>query len=382
MRRAWLIPVGGAVLAPLVTWWPMLATRFPWLGLPQYPAAQGIDYWAAQTFWLVALTILAVVIGAEDVYLGGAVALAGLMIFWRGAHLDPTHSVLFALGAVMVYAMRRTPPEWRPKIVSVLAALGVFQLLYVLQQLAGYDLFWGPLVGGQLVANVQPLGTLGTVDAASAFIAITAPLMPWWVLPVVFFAVWKAHAVSATLALAVGLAVKYRRSWVLYPSVGLALALAYWSAFAKSVNPIAAHLNGRGAIWAFAGADWLRVDPVAGYGLGGWSARIPALQVKAQFAPTGELWREAHNEYLQWVCEAGLIGLILLGLWLWSHRAMFVHPVYGGSLAALGVNALTFFPLHVVPLALVGIILVGLATAPSAQTIHDTPQEWGAETGA
>ena len=128
-------------------------------------------------------------------------------------------------------------------------------------------------------------------------------------------------------------------------------------------------------------ADWLRFDPVTGYGLGGWAARIPNLQIQAQFAPTGELWREAHNEYLQWICEAGLIGLILLSLWLWTHRAMFTHPVYGGSLAALGVNAFTFFPLHVVQLSLVAIILVGLATAPKAEALHDPPHEWGTETG-
>jgi O-antigen ligase/polysaccharide polymerase Wzy-like membrane protein len=390
MRRAWLIPVGGAALAPLVTWWPMLAYRFPWLGMPPYQAAQGIDFWGAQTFWFAGMVLLALIVGAGDKYLGIAIALIGLMIFWRGARIDPTHSVMFALGAVMIAGLRRTPVEYHAKIKSVLVGLGVFELLYVLQQLAGYDLLWGPLVGGTLTPNIQPLGTLGTVDAASAYIAVIAPLMPWWVLPVVFLAIWKAHSVSATLALAAGLFVKgwYRpdgeRVWnhrIAGGLAGLACVLAYYSAFAKSLKPLAAHLTGRGAIWGFAAKDWITTDPILGYGLGGWSQRVPALQVQRQFAPTGELWREAHNEYLQWVVELGLVGLVLMALWLWSHRTMFAHPVWGGSLAALGVNALTFFPLHVVQLSLVAIILVGLATAPKAETIHDPPQEWGTETG-
>jgi O-antigen ligase len=281
----------------------------------------------------------------------------------------------------MICALRRTPKEWHGKIASVLCAMGIFELAYVLHQWAGYDLLWGPLVGGKLTPLVQPLGTLGTVDAAGAYLAITAPLMPWWILGVVFFAVWQTHSVSATLALAAGLAVRYRKDWIIgVPAVVFALALAYWSAFHKSLNPIAAHLTGRGSIWAFAASDWIKSDPVLGYGLGGWAQRIPNLQVQAKFAPTGELWREAHNEYFQWICEAGIVGLLLLGLWLWAHRGMFTHPVWGGSIAALGVNSLTFFPLHVVSLALVGIIIVGLATAPAVGAHIDTPEEWGSET--
>jgi hypothetical protein len=298
--------------------------------------------------------------------------------------------------------MRYTPMRYHMRIASVLAGLGVFELLYVSQQLfLGYDILWGPLMGGQLVmpcgsaeyqaallknpqltcGPIQALGTIGTVDAASAYIAILAPLMPWWTLPAVLLVVWKSHAVSATLALAAGLGVKYRHNkWVVIPLLSIVAWMAYASAFAKSINPLAAHLTGRGAIWGFAASDWVRTDPLVGYGLGGWANRIPALQIQHQFAPTKELWREAHNEYLQWIVEAGVIGLILLAMWLWTHRAMFAHPVWGGSLAALGVNALTFFPMHVVQISLVGLILVGLATAQT-RTVADltSPHEWGQE---
>ena len=73
---------------------------------------------------------------------------------------------------------------------------------------------------------------------------------------------------------------------------------------------------------------------------------------------------QAHSEPIQWECETGAFGVILLGLWLWSHRAMFQHATLGPSLAALGVSSLAFFPFHVVATALAGILLIGMAREP------------------
>ena len=403
LKRLWWIPVTGAVVAPLVTWFPMLSYRFPWIGLPRYPdAAQGIDLWSAQTFWFAGIALVAALIAREDRYLGAVVALVGLLIFFRGATMDPTHSVLFTLGALMVWVMRRAPQVAYPKIKKALVVVGTFELFYVLQQqFLGYDLLWGPLFGGQLLSktdqclkiaaagdhsglcDLKALGTIGTVDGAAAYISILAPLMPAALIPLVLLAVWHSHAVSGLLALAAGLAVRYRkRRAVMAAIVGACLLVAFSSSLAKSRNPIQQHVNGRAAIWAFAASDWIKTDPVVGYGLGGWAARIPALQVQQNFAPTKELWREAHNEYLQWMVELGLIGSILLAMWLYTHRAMFSHPMWGGSLAALGVNSIFFFPMHVVQISLVGLILVGLATAPT-RTVADsdpyTPPQWGQE---
>ena len=71
---------------------------------------------------------------------------------------------------------------------------------------------------------------------------------------------------------------------------------------------------------------------------------------------------QAHNEYVQWLTETGLVGVVLLCGWLWTHRAMVLDRRWGGSIAAVAVNAIGFFPFHVVPIALVSIICVGLAT--------------------
>src|SRR5438128_3480870 len=154
-----------------------------------------------------------------DRWLGMAVGLAGVTVFYRGATLGatldqfgsvtlgPSHAAVFALGAVMLVAVRHVPEHWRPHLASLLAALGAFQVVYVFHQLAGYDVLWGRFDGGAL-GLVQPIGTLAGVDSVSAYIAILAPLMPLWCLPFAIWAVWMGHSLSALLALAVGLSVR------------------------------------------------------------------------------------------------------------------------------------------------------------------------------
>ena len=389
MARAWPLILAGALVAPFVTWLPMLALHAPRLGLPHYPIVQGIELWWLQAFYLVALGVLGTMIWREgDRWLGMAVGLAGVTVFYRGATLGatldqfgsvtlgPAHTAVFALGAVMLVAVRHTPEHWRPHLASLLAALGAFQVVYVFHQLAGYDVLWGRFDGGRL-GLVQPIGTLAGVDSVSAYIAILAPLMPLWCLPLAILAVWMGHSLSALLALAVGLCVRYRPA---VPSLQIPGILGLGFVLTTAATSVAVlaflsmlYLKGlatpavasRFAVWKFGLKHAAVYDPVLGWGLGGWVNHVPLLQVHEKFLPFGanELWREAHSEPIQWLTECGLIGGILLVGWLWTHRAMFVHPVWGGSVSALAANSLGFFPFHVVPISLVGLIVVGLATS-------------------
>src|SRR5438445_8090081 len=381
MRNAWPLILGGAVVAPFVTWLPMLSLMAPRLGLPQYPIVQGIELWWLQAFYLVALSVLGTVIWREgDRWLGMAVGLAGVTVFYRGATLGatldqfgsvtlgPSPTAVFALGAVMLVAVRHVPGHWRPHLASLLAALGAFQVVSVFHQRAGYDVLWGRFDGGTL-GLVQPIGTLAGVDSVSAYIAILAPLMPLWALPFAIWAVWMGHSLSALLALAVGLTVRYwkrddRLGWLIST---LGLTAFFSMVYLKGLATPA--VASRFAVWKFGLQHAAVYDPVLGWGLGGWVNHVPLLQVHEKFLPFGanELWREAHSEPIQWLTECGLIGGILLVGWLWTHRAMFVHPVWGGSVSALAANSLGFFPLHVVPIALVGLIVVGLATPATAE---------------
>src|SRR3990167_2439062 len=362
MRHVWLIPVGGALLAPLVTWLPMLALRVPGLGLPQYEPAQGIDIWGLQVFWLVAFGVGAAGVGQRDRWLGVGPGPIRGPPFLLGGQLGITHSVVFLIAALGLMAMRDAPGHWHHMIQAVLAASGIFQVAYVLQQWAGYDLLWGPLVGGgQLKDVIQPLGTLGTVDGAGAYIALTAPLMPLWALPFAAAAVLKTKSLGAIAALLVGLLVRSRLRW---PWWGLTGALGFgvlgWRYFIQG-GGLPTTVLARLQIWHFALGDWLRTDPILGVGLGGWPNRIPFQQVKTPFMPSNELFLEAHKEDLQFLYEAGLIGAVVAGLWLWSHRHMFRHALWGGTIAAAAISSLTFFPLHVVALGLVVLLAVGCA---------------------
>ncbi len=354
------------MLAPLVGWLPMLAGRWPGLGLPPYQPAAGIDLWALQTFWLVAIGVVSLLVGAEDRWLGVMVALVGMTVFLRGALMDPTHSIMFAFGALLLVSIRQVPQDWGPPLIrAVLVGCGVWQTAYLLQQHLGYDLLWGPLVGGRLIVPLQPLGTLGGVDVSAAYVAILAPLLSLWLLPFAALAVWMSHSMGAIAALVVGLTVQAARLLPrrhLIPAVVAAgLVLAGSGVYLHKQTHV-----GRVAVWQFAAQHWVRTDPILGYGLGGWNQRMPALQQAEGFMPARELWREAHNEPLQWLVETGLVGLLLLGLWLYDHRRMVLDPVWGPSIAALASSTLTFHPFHIVASALVGLTLIGLATRTEA----------------
>ncbi len=361
-RRLGLIPIAGALLAPLVTWFPMVAYRYG-LGLPRYDAARGIDIWHLQIFWLAVFCVVAAVVGQRDLWLGAAVIVMGVGVALYGGTFDITHRIIFLGGALALWAMRHIPLEWHPAVRQCLAASGVFQAVYMLQQWFGYDLLWGPLVGGQLKDTIQTLGTLGTVDAASAYVAVTAPLMPIWALPVAIMVVGKGHSIGAIVALFVGLLIRYHRSWpITGATVAVILAIyAKWFMPPLEWQYIPTSVKVRTAIWWFAIKDLFANGPING--MFTWSGRIPQLQIQTGYRPyTNEVWMEAHNEYLQWTYEYGLVGLTVLGLWLRSHRAMFRDAAVGASLCALAIVSGSFFTFHVVSVALLGLALVALAT--------------------
>src|SRR3990167_7408215 len=97
LSRAWWVPVAGALLAPLVTWLPMLAHEYPGLGLPVYAPPIGIDLWQSQVFWAVAFA-----------------------------------AVLF--GVLALVALRQTPRVWHGRLRLILAVSGMVQVAYMLQQ--------------------------------------------------------------------------------------------------------------------------------------------------------------------------------------------------------------------------------------------------------
>ena len=358
----------GAVLAPLAFVVASFTLRWPWLGMPAYNPAVGIDLYAMHAAWAAWFVVVACLVKA-DRPLALAVLLIGGVFVYRGGMIAPRHALMFAVGALLFHAVRRLPARGRSVCHVAAAGLGVVQAGYMLLQVWGYDPLWFRFDGGVL-GTVQPLGTLGTVDGAAAYVAMTTPLMTQWLMPLGVGAVLHAKSGGAMLALMVGLALRFRSR---VPLLRLTLALSglfyvamYWAslnAHTLPFNKLAQSMFGRLAIWELGLRTWASStsSPLTGWGLGGWDLVIPQVQQRYRLAPTLEWWREAHNDLLQFVIEAGLLGAGLLGWWLWQHRAMWSGP-WGPSVAALAVVTMTFFPFHVASTAFLGILLLGCAT--------------------
>ncbi len=372
MTRAWWAIVGGAILAPLVSWLPMLTLLHPGVPIAHYQAIQGMYAWWDHVLYLTVFAAIAAVVWRDDRWLASAVALGGVTFFLRGLFL--TTAIVFALGALLVTVMRRVPTSAHARIRAVLISLGMFQVLYVLHQHLGHDILWAGVWGLPTSTVVQPIGTLGTVDGVSAYLAILAPLMPLWLIPAAIYLVWAGHSLSALLALACGLGLKVVMSYrALANKSGRYLTGAVASLGATAFASML-YLKGptetvvaRVVLWLF-GLEWAaKTSPVIGWGLGGWADRIPAGQMHWGVLPSAEFWLQAHNEYVQWAVETGVVGVIIACGWLWTHRRMFLDRTWGGSITAVAVNAVGFFPLHVVPISLLAIICVGLATPTHAE---------------
>jgi len=71
-------------------------------------------------------------------------------------------------------------------------------------------------------------------------------------------------------------------------------------------------LAGRAAIWRD-GVGMVQDFPVLGIGMGAW----PELFPKYQSPQLPLFWREAHNDYLEFLSETGVIGLIILVWFFW-----------------------------------------------------------------
>lgn len=346
------------------------------LGIPIVTPLTAFLAWPELLFWLTSVGALGVWLAAprpmlRDPWLGGALVLLALSRFVHGPLVDPEVVLLFVFGAFLFAVVRSAPATARATACRALGAAGLLQASIVIQQARGVDL------GGGILYSASPLkmlGTFGNPGMAGGFIAMTALLGAAWMLPVAAVAIWLTHSMAALLAFGVGLAVRYRTSW-LPVLVGSALIVAAATGLA---GRIAAHPSGvtgatlRARIWALAATDPCPGKWLIGCGLGSWSRHIPVLQTAAHVGFDNEpgdartccYWTTAHNDPLQWVYETGAAGCALLIGWLVAHRAMFAHAVAGGAVAALLVQSLTWFPFHTYALALPALVLLGCAAAP------------------
>ena len=332
----WLL-IGGIVLLPLVTWW-TLASPNRVLAVRETPT------------WLLTILLLLVLaswVWDQDRWLGAFIA---YWVLWDMPFRGPlAHEMvlLVALGAVGLCAVRLIPRSSHPSVRFVLVGVGLLQCLSIFGQTMGYE----PLWAGLMTTPNRPVGTLGNETWVATLLAVIAPLAPWYLLPLFFLALYLTHSLMGMVAASVAVLILYRESYTV-------ITLAYAGALALIVDPshLLASWSIRWAVWMQALTDQTWLTVLIGRGPGAWLMQPRMAQ--------GELFLWAHNEFLQLFYEGGLVALVLLAGWLWAHRTPLARLPYGASVVALGGMGLTMFPFHLAITGLLGIVVLGMATAP------------------
>jgi len=224
------------------------------------------------------------------------------------------------------------------------------------------------LVGERLASRIRPLLILGTLIMVLALV-LTLSRSSW---------------IAAILATALFLQLlsdrhSSRWRWAIAASA-LAAAVAFslllmssggeWGAASQRMAPhsFADALAERAQLWWASLALW-RAYPLFGAGLGGWREIFPHFQ----YPPSPLLAaHEAHNDYLEWLCDGGVVGLALGSWWLWRlcrllRPAQPVHtfaPLFAALLAgcaAVAVQEGFDFALQIPANAVIVAIELGLA---------------------
>jgi len=102
-------------------------------------------------------------------------------------------------------------------------------------------------------------------------------------------------------------------------------------------------------------ASWSQILVGAGHGAFQQRART---WVRSENVMTGEVYNEAHNDYLEMFYEYGLLGVLVLGWWAYRYGpALGLSDPLTGAALALGVACLANFPTRVATLATVALMV-------------------------
>lgn len=332
----------------------VLAIALPWLSWLHLTSAYHslAALHTPQWLWIMGtIGALGLLISRQDAWLGILVVYTAC----RAVSADylGTFEVAYcvALGATGIWMIQQIPRRSHEWIVTGLVASGCVEVLYLIQQALGFDLLWGRWD----YAPGWIFGTIGNPSFVGAYLGMILPLAPWWLLPVFLTGLSLTQSMTGFLAGAAGLFVRYRlyerRVWRLAALLAFVAGWGWYEWHGIST------VTGRVIVWTY--GLWHFIDaPVWGWGLGGWWAN------EAISLPwVVEIFFQAHNEYLQWTYEAGLVGLACLMGWAWSHRHAFLTSPYRGGMVAVAVAATTLFIFHLTILAVTGLVILGLGTA-------------------
>ena len=265
-------------------------------------------------------------------WIGGWLGLAVVFVIVRGIvaghELALWTSIYFALGAGCLTVARAAPQSW-----------------------IRWALVWG-LTGEIILSCWWPGGTFGQPPFLGAAAAAVLPLSPWWLVPVFAVGIGRSHSYLAGLAVAVGLLVAWPAWWrPILMSIALVIVVYGLVAEYKGGESMWARLSAwRAGITDMDLRAWL-----IGYGPGGWGARM----WRYEGVPFHQ-FTAAHHEPLQWLYEAGLVGMTLLVGWLASVRSVVRgSPRWRAAFASVIVLSCGLQVFHFPTLAPVMVLVLG-----------------------
>jgi hypothetical protein len=273
-----------------------------------------------------------------------------VLAHWRG--LEHVKAVVTVGAGIGVYLLaRQVPAELLPIITQAIVAGTVAQLA-----LAAYQV-WRDRSLSWHTRREAARGTVGNRVVLGCLCAMTVPLAAGWLVPVLAAGVLLSQSFSALASLVVAVLVLHPSwAWGVVPATALAWA---WVQYRRP-TPVAgmqsrlvlAHL----CLRALRRAPW--GTRLIGFGPGAFFRSSRWWLGQRQ---TTELFKHAHNDAVQAVYEWGLVGLaggLIFAVTLFW-RGGFGAPMTA-ALAAVAVNAMWQFPLHLPHVLAPTLVLAGM----------------------
>lgn len=305
------------------------------------------------------LVLFSAWVGQTDKWLGLLSAWLGVSLLWTPtiSAFETVETVVMSILALTIF---RTLPEKKHALVlTVLVASGLFQVVDGVQQYLGYDVLWHGLKPIKPIAAI--FGTTGNSNYFGVFLAMIAPLAPWWAVPFFLLGILLSHSLLGILAVSVALLWRVRDSKALLAlGFGVALMAGGLVMLLKGNTPLSGLMH-RLAVWQLALDNLTWEGWLIGAGPGSWSQHVPGLQFKNSVY-ANEVFIQGHNEWLQLLYENGLIAVGIVTAWVYSQRAMFTGP-YGGAVLAVMLCSLGMFGFRLAMTGCVALVIFGLATA-------------------
>jgi O-antigen ligase len=260
-------------------------------------------------------------------------------------------------------------------------------------------------------------GLFSMINETSAFYAIAAPAFfrrkRWFLLPVVIVGLFLAHSYQGVVAFAViSVIAAYRlfkshRLMVIFATYAVTISVCVFFTAIKPFN-FDVYRDSRLSIWE-SSIKVAMVKPLAGWGFGQYSQVIPFLTAFKVLSPSEKValfngvrdkqalneavytvsggdrgwfendeqkttqYREAHNEYVEFLFTGGIIGLVLLigalvHALVRARRHTDVIPFCG--LLAACITSFFGFGWHIMPIALLTVLYLGLIKSGGEECLN------------